>query len=210
MTKIRMDFIPCLLIGGLLLGLVTFAGNKYLESANEKYDTQEIPEGEIGGAPSADTPQVGSIAEMKQNDLFYVVTEDFNYEMYHLFYDDKEWNALELPSGEVVCVRSNSHASETVDGYKIQTPVGCIVSFDVPDSLADQLDDERGMTFSDTSFYVDMMGGRLEAPDDDEIKFRFDALSVLAFFLGTIFSHMLGAKIGILPPVFPKRKKSEA
>lgn len=94
MTKIRMDFVPCLLIGGLLCGLTIFAGQKYVEMADERYETQELPQGEIGGEPAADTPLVESIAEMQQNDTFYVITDDENYEMYHLFYDDKEWNPL--------------------------------------------------------------------------------------------------------------------
>ena len=58
-----------------------------------------------------------------------MVTADENYEMYHLFYDDKEWNPVGLPSGEAVCVRSNVKASQTVDGNKKQTPVGRIVPF---------------------------------------------------------------------------------
>ena len=90
MTKIRMDFVPCLLIGGLLCGLTIFAGQKYVDIADERYETQELPQGEVGGEPSADTTLVTSIAEMQQNDTFYVVTDDENYEMYHLFYDDKE------------------------------------------------------------------------------------------------------------------------
>ena len=90
MTKIRMDFVPCLLIGGLLCGLTIFAGQKYVEMADERYETQELPQGEVGGEPAADTPLVESIAEMQQNDTFYVVTDDENYEMYHLFYDVRE------------------------------------------------------------------------------------------------------------------------
>lgn len=96
---------------------------------------------------------------MKQHDTFYVVTDDENYEMYHLFYDDKEWNLMELPSGEVVCVRSNVKASQTVDGFKKQTPVGEIVPFEMPEPLITQLEEERS---------------------------------------------------GILPPIFPKRKKGQA
>ncbi len=34
MTKIRLDFVPCLLIGGLLCGLTIFAGQKYVEMAD--------------------------------------------------------------------------------------------------------------------------------------------------------------------------------
>ena len=89
MTKIRLDFVPCLLIGGLLCGLTIFAGQKYVEMADERYETQELPQGEVGGEPAADTPLVESIAQMRQNDTFYVVTEDENYDIYHLFYDDK-------------------------------------------------------------------------------------------------------------------------
>lgn len=211
MTKIRMDFVPCLLIGGLLLGATLFAGQKYVEMADERYETQELPQGEVGGKPAADTPLVASIAEMQQNDTFYVVTDDENYEMYHLFYDDKEWNPLELPSGEVVCVRNNSKASQTVDGFKKQTPVGRIVPFEIPETLIGQLADERsGMAFSDTTFYVDMFGEALDSANEDDIKFKFDIAAVVLFWVGTFGSHMIGAKIGILPPVFPKRKKEQA
>ena len=187
MTKIRMDFVPCLLIGGLLLGATLFAGQKYVEMADERYETQELPQGEVGGEPAADTPLVASIAEMQQNDTFYVVTDDENYEMYHLFYDDKEWNPLELPS------------------------VGRIVSFEIPETLIGQLADERsGMAFSDTTFYVDMFGEALDSANEDDIKFKFDIAAVVLFWVGTFGSHMIGAKIGILPPVFPKRKKEQA
>ena len=159
MTKIRLDFVPCLLIGGLLCGLTIFAGQKYVEMADERYETQELPQGEVGGEPAADTSLVESIAQMRQNDTFYVVTEDENYDMYHLFYDDKEWNPMELPSGEVVCVRNNVKASRTVDGYKKQTPVGKLVPFEIPETLISQLKEERkDMEFSDTTFYVDMFG----------------------------------------------------
>lgn len=47
MTKIRMDFVPCLLIGGLLCGLTIFAGQKYVDIADEHYETQELPQGEV-------------------------------------------------------------------------------------------------------------------------------------------------------------------
>ncbi|MCX4340242.1 MAG: hypothetical protein OSJ72_11425 [Lachnospiraceae bacterium] len=211
MTKIRMDFIPCLLIGGLLLGGTIFAGQKYVEMADNRYETQELPQGEVGGVPTDDTPLVESIAEMKQHDTFYVVTDDENYEMYHLFYDDKEWNPLKLPSGEVVCVRNNSKASETVDGFKKQTPVGKIVPFEIPETLITQLEEERsGFVFADTTFYVDMFGEALSSANEDDIKFKFDIAAVILFWVGTFGSHMIGAKIGILPPVFPKRKKEQA
>ena len=211
MTKIRLDFVPCLLIGGLLCGLTIFAGQKYVEMADERYETQELPQGEVGGEPAADTPLVESIAQMRQNDTFYVVTEDENYDMYHLFYDDKEWNPMELPSGEVVCVRNNVKASRTVDGYKKQTPVGKLVPFEIPETLISQLKEERkDMEFSDTTFYVDMFGEALDSANEDAIKFKFDMAAVILFWVGTIGSHMICAKIGILPPVFPKRKKAQA
>lgn len=211
MTKIRMDFVPCLLIGALLFGLAVFAGKKYAEIADERYETQELPEGEVGGEPSADTPLVESIAEMRQNDTFYVITDDENYDMYHLFYDDKEFNPMELPSGEVVCVRSNVKATKTVDGFKKQTPVGRIVSFEIPETLISQLADERkGMEFSDTTFYVDMFGEALDTADEDSIEFWFDVIGLILFWVGTFGSHMIGAKIGLLPPIFPKRKKEQA
>lgn len=211
MTKIRIDFVPCLLIGALLLGLTIFAGKKYVEIADERYETQELPEGEVGGEPSADTPLVESIAEMKQHDKFYVITDDENYDMYHLFYDDKEWNPLQLPSGEVVCVQSNVKATKTVDGFKKQTPVGRVVAFEIPETLISQLADERkGMEFSDTTFYVDMFGAALDTADEDAIEFRFNMIGLILFWVGTFGSHMIGAKIGLLPPIFPKRKKEQA
>ena len=211
MTKIRLDFVPCLLIGGLLCGLTIFAGQKYVEMADERYETQELPQGEVGGEPAADTPLVESIAQMRQNDTFYVVTEDENYDMYHLFYDDKEWNPMELPSGEVVCVRNNVKASRTVDGYKKQTPVGKLVPFEIPETLISQLKEERkDMEFSDTTFYVDMFGEALDSANEDAIKFKFDMAAVILLWVGTFSSHMIGAKIGILPPVCPKRKKAQA
>lgn len=207
MTKIRIDFVPCLLIGGLLCALTIFAGRKYVEIADERYETQELPQGEVGGEPSEDTPIVESIAQMQQNDIFYVVTDDENYDMYHLFYDNKEWNALVLPSGEVVCVRSNVKATHTVDGFKKQTPVGKIVPFEIPETLINQLADERkDMEFSDTSFYVDMFGDALDTANEDDIEFKFNMAAVILFWVGTFGSHMIGAKIGILPPVFPKKK----
>ena len=185
MTKIRLDFVPCLLIGGLLCGLTIFAGQKYVEMADERYETQELPQGEVGGEPAADTPLVESIAQMRQNDTFYVVTEDENYDMYHLFYDDKEWNPMELPSGEVVCVRNNVKASRTVDGYKKQTPVGKLVPFEIPETLISQLKEERkDMEFSDTTFYVDMFGEALDSANEDAIKFKFDMAAVILFWVG--------------------------
>lgn len=208
MTKIRWDFVPCLMIGALLFVLVTAAGEKYAENAYQRWENQEMAEGEIGGEPSEDTPLVTSIAEMKENDVFYVLTKDINFYMYHLFYDDKEWNALELPSGEVVCVRTNVGACRDTKGYvEKQTPVGKVVPFELPDTLAEQLEQERGMTFSDMSFYVDMNGERLDFPNDSDIEFKFNVISLVAFLVGFIGSHVLGAKLGILPPVFPKRKK---
>lgn len=104
MTKIRMDFVPCLLIGGLLLGATLFAGQKYVEMADER----------------------------------------------------------------------------------------------------------SGMVFSDTTFYVDMFGEALDFANEDDIKFKFDIAAVVLFWVGTFGSHMIGAKIGILPSVFPKRKKEQA
>ena len=118
---------------------------------------------------------------------------------------------MELPSGEVVCVRNNVKASRTVDGYKKQTPVGKLVPFEIPETLISQLKEERkDMEFSDTTFYVDMFGEALDSANEDAIKFKFDMAAVILFWVGTFGSHMSGAKIGILPPVFPKRKKAQA
>lgn len=210
MVKIRWDLVPCLLLGGLLYTLVTFAGGKYAENAYERWETQEIAEGEIGGLPSSDTPRVRSIAEMKENNTFYVVTKDTTFDSYHLFAENESWNALELPSGEVICVKVNLTSCKDSDNYsEVQTPVGKLVKHKLPDTLAEQLENERDMKFSDMSFYVDMNGKRLDYPNEEKIKDRFELAAGLIFFIAMIGSHMLGVKIGLLPPIFPKRRKEE-
>ncbi len=146
---------------------------------------------------------------MKKHDVFCVITKDKDYELYHMEYDNKTWYALKLPSGEVVCVQNNYAGSKKLDDKTRRTPVGRIVSFDIPDELAKKLDKARGLTFSDRTFYVDMYGEWLKAPNEDRVELVVTWGGLLLFLTGMIGSHMLGVKIGIFPPAFPKRKKTE-
>ncbi len=203
MMKIRMDLIPCMLIGGLLLWLVGFCGDKYEDMLDKRYMNQKIEAGEIGGKPNQSTPIANSISDMKKSDTFYILTEDGGFRNYSLYYKNKNFYGLKLPSGEVVLVRMNISNLET--GKYSKTPVGKIVSYDVPQRLQDALAEERHMELTDTSFYVDMLGKRYSIPNHNDIEFYSNMLSLLAFLIGTIGSHILGVKLGLLPPIFPKR-----
>lgn len=201
--KVRADLIPCMLIGGLLLWLVGFCGDKYEDMLYKRYRNQKIEVGEIGGKPDESIPVADSISDMKKNDIFYILTEDGGFRNYSLYYKKKSFYGLKLPSGEIILVRMNIDNLET--GKYSKTPVGKIVSYNVPKEIQNQLMHERNMELTDTSFYVDMLGKRYSIPNHEEIEFNFNMLSLLAFLIGTIGSHILGVKLGWLPPIFPKR-----
>lgn len=211
--RLPFDAWLCLLVSVLVAALVGKGVKLVTEKTYAGYEEDHmVAAGEIGGVAGEDVFRAQSIADLLEHDTFTVISPGIQYRNQGSgFHGSGYFDALQLPSGEMVAARINGEnvqsQGETIfDGDSI-LPVGRVVYEDLTQdqTFLDQI--QYSHPLSRTDFYVDMLGegGRLSQEDYTQVPVMLTQLLVVVILFPLL--HALGARFGLWGYYFPHREK---
>jgi len=170
-------------------------------------------DGEIGAQAGEDVFRAQSVEDLLNHDTFTVVSPGIEYRNRGSgYYGGRYFQALTLPSGELVAAWINDESVQEVGGTDYYTsdkvlPLGRVVYEDLTENktFLDQIQFREPLTRTD--FYVDMVGNT--AVLDKEQAFETPKMAVQILTVCVMFPlfHMLGSKLGLFEPYFSFKKK---
>lgn len=177
-----------------------------LEEAHKPVD------GQIGGKAGEEVFRAQSVDDLLAHDTFTVVSPGIEYRNRGMgYYGGKPFQALTLPSGELVAAWINGdsvqHMGEDIFSGDNILPLGRVVWEDLSSSptFLDQI--QHSEPLSRTDFYVDMVGDTAILAEDQAIETPKIMTQVLTVVILFPLFHMLGSKLGIWEAYFVFRKK---
>lgn len=172
-------------------------------------------DGQIGGKAGEEAFRAQSVEDLLEHDTFTVVSPGIQYRNRGAgYYGGKYFQALTLPSGELVAAWINGESVQSTgedifSGDNI-LPLGQVVMEDLTSSqtFLDQI--EYNEPLSRTDLYVDMVGDTAVMDEEQATQTpKVVAQVVTVFALFPVF-HMLGSKLGLWSAYFTfKKKRSE-
>lgn len=171
--------------------------------------------GQIGGPAEASDFRAQSVADLLEHEIFTVPSHGIEYRNRGAgYYDGKYFQALTLPSGELVAAWINEESVQMVGGNDYFTsdkllPLGRVIYEDLTqnETFLDQIQFREPL--SRTDFYIDMVGDTAVLNEEQAIgtpKLVVQLLTVVILFP---LIHAGGSKMGLFPAYFAKKKKSE-
>lgn len=200
--------------------LVSLGTGKIAGVAAEKWYAAEVEahapvDGEIGGAAGEEVFRAQNVEDLLSHDTFTVISPGIEFRNRGAgYYGGRYFQALTLPSGELVAAWINGESIQEVGGTDYFSsdkilPLGRVVYEDLTSNqtFLDQI--QYSEPLSRTDFYVDMVGDTavLDEEQATETPVLMVQLITVAVFMPLF--HMLGSKLGIFPAYFAKKKKSE-
>lgn len=169
-------------------------------------------DGQIGGRAGEEVFRAQNVDDLLSHDTFTVVSPGIQYRNRGMgYYDGKPFQALTLPSGELVAAWINGESVQSTgedifSGDNI-LPLGRVVKEDLTQNqtFLDQI--QYSEPLSRTDFYVDMVGDTAILAEDQAIETPKLMTQVLTVFVLFPLFHMLGSKVGLWEPYFVFRKK---
>ena len=229
MKRIRLDLFICMIIATALFAGIWFVGDKIglLEMVFDKIGnivdrTQDVPDGEVGGYATEDTPRVSTIQEMvnmaQENKTFTVETSAVKYSNYGLLTGKEyEWRILKLDDGGAIALKLNTEKIQDSNSRGINIlPVGKVVleEPEILDDMADRLSGTDVVYITDA--YVDMDGEAKATYISAGMKSAMVTIGIssmitpivlfVLYIVTTLWIHSLFVKKGIFSPVFPNKK----
>lgn len=214
--RVRIDVLICMGLAFLLaLGtgklaewVCTFTYDGYVAA-------HTAAPGEIGGAAGKGVFRAQNVNDLLSHDTFTVISQGIEYRnVGGGYYGGKYFNVLTLPSGETVAAHINDKGIQYEGEFYTSEktlPVGRVVWEDIYKDTTFINQIQHNNPLSRTNFYIDMMGNggalNFESYSGGPKAFTQIATWIVSFPL----LHMLGAKVGIFPYIFPPKKlrKSE-
>ncbi|MCI8595002.1 MAG: hypothetical protein HFF09_07115 [Oscillospiraceae bacterium] len=212
---LRFDIWLCLLLGFLVSMGTAKIAEKVLDRTYESYvESRVVADGDIGGKAGEAVFRAQSVDDLLNHDTFTIVSPGIEYRNRGGgYYESWYMQAVTLPSGELVAAVINEdsvqYGGESIfDGDNV-LPVGKVVYADLSanESFLGQI--EYSEKLSSHDFYIDMLGGGGTAS-----KETYSEAPMLAVQLGTLMVcfavfHMIGAKLGLFPAFFSRRRKQD-
>lgn len=169
--------------------------------------------GEVGGPAGEELSRAQSVEDLLSQDTFTVISPGIEFRNRGGgYYQGKYFQALTLPSGELVAAWINSDSileeggSDYYSSDKI-LPVGRVVYADLEEesTFLDQIEHSKPLSRHD--LYVDMVGESaiIDESQVTETSVLMTQLITIAVLL-PIF-HMIGSKLGLFPAYFVSKKK---
>ena len=169
--------------------------------------------GEIGGRAGEEVFRAQNVEDLLSHDTFTVLSPGIQYRNRGSgYYGGRYFQALTLPSGELVAAWVNGDSVQEVGGSDYFTsdkilPLGRVVYEDLTSNqtFLDQI--EFSEPLSRTDFYVDMVGDT--AVLDEEQATETPKLLVQLLTVAVLFPlfHMLGSKLGLWSAYFSFKKR---
>lgn len=185
-----------------------FAAQRYAQELEEHKGV----DGEIGGRAGEDAFCAQSVKDLLDHDTFTVVSPGIQYRNRGAgYYDGKYFQALTLPSGELVAAWINGESvqptgDDIFSGDNI-LPLGRVVMEDMTSNqtFLDQIQHSEPLTRTD--FYIDMVGETAVLAEDQAVGGPVILAQVLTVAVLFPIFHMVGSKVGLWGPYFVFRKK---
>lgn len=204
----------------LLAALAAWGTGAMAEHIAQKMYAKEVEAhvpvaGQIGGPAGESVFQAQNVTDLLTHETFTVPSHGIEYRNRGAgYYDGKYFQALTLPSGQLVAAWINEESVQMVDGSDYYTsdkilPLGRVVYEDLTqnETFLDQIQFREPL--SRTDFYIDMVGDTAVLNEEQAIgtpKLVVQLLTVVILFP---LIHAGGSKMGLFPAYFAKKKKSE-
>lgn len=194
------------------LGVGFVAEKLAVASYAKQVEAHQPVDGQIGGKAGEEVFRAQSVEDLLDHDTFTVVSPGIEYRNRGMgYYDGKAFQALTLPSGELVAAWINGESVQSMgedifSGDNI-LPLGRVVMEDLTSNqtFLDQI--EFNEPLSRTDFYVDMVGDTAVMDEEQATQTPKVMAQVLTVFILFPLFHMLGSKLGIWEAYFVFRKK---
>lgn len=202
----------------LLSVLVALGTGKLTELAAKRLYEQHVEEhkpvdGEIGGQAGETVFRAQSVEDLLQHDTFTVESPGIEYRNRGSgYYGGRYFQALTLPSGELVAAWINDESVQEVGGTDYFTsdkilPLGRVVYEDLTQNktFLDQIQFKEPL--SRTDFYVDMVGDTAVLSEEQALEAPKTVVQVVTVLILFPLFHMLGSKLGLFEAYFSFKKK---
>lgn len=194
------------------LGVGFVAEKLAVASYAKQVEAHQPVDGQIGGKAGEEVFRAQSVEDLLSHDIFTVVSPGIEYRNRGMgYYDGKAFQALTLPSGELVAAWINGESVQSMgedifSGDNI-LPLGRVVMEDLASNqtFLDQI--QYSEPLSRTDFYVDMVGDTAVMDEEQATQTPKVVAQVLTVFILFPLFHMLGSKLGIWEAYFVFRKK---
>lgn len=210
------DIWLCLLLAFLVSLATGAAAEKLAHAAYEKeLKAHEPVAGAIGGPAGGEVFRAQNVDDLLSHDTFTVVSPGIEYRNRGSgYYGGKYFQALTLPSGELVAAWINGDSVQESGGNDYFSsdkilPLGCVVYEDLTqnETFLEQIEFREPL--SRTDFYIDMVGDTAVLAEEQAIETPKLMVQLLTVVVLVPLFHMLGAKLGLFHPYFARKKKSE-
>ena len=202
--------------------LVSLGTGKLAGMAAEKMYAAQVEAhkpvaGEIGGMAGEDVFQAQNVQDLLSHDTFTVISHGIQYRNRGAgYYGGKYFQALTLPSGELVAAWINEESVQMLNGDDYFTtdkrlPLGRVIYEDLTSSETFLEQIQHSEPLSRTDFYVDMVGDTAVLNEEQATETPVLMVQLLTIVVMMPLFHMLGSKLGLFPAYFvrKKNKKSE-
>ncbi len=170
-------------------------------------------DGEIGGQAGEDAFRVQSVEDLLGHDTFTVVSPGIQYRNRGSgYYGGKYFQALTLPSGELVAAWINDESVQEVGGNDYFSsdkilPLGRVVYEDLTSNETFLNQIEFSEPLSRTDFYIDMVGNTAVISEEQAFETPKLMVQLLTVVITFPLFHMLGSKLGLFEAYFSVKKK---
>ena len=211
------DIWLCLALAFLVsMGTGKVAGILAEKNYAAQVEAHKPVDGEIGGAAGEEVFQAQSVQDLLSHDTFTVISPGIEYRNRGAgYYGGKYFQALTLPSGELVAAWINEESVQMLGGDDYYTtdkrlPLGRVVYEDLTSSetFLDQI--QHSEPLSRTDFYVDMVGDTAVLNEEQATETPVLMVQLATIVVVMPLLHMLGSKLGIFPAYFVRKKNKKS
>lgn len=170
-------------------------------------------DGEIGGQAGEEVFRAQDIEDLLSHDTFTVMSPGIQYRNRGSgYYGGKYFQALTLPSGELVAAWINGESVQEVGGTDYFTsdkilPVGRVIYEDLTENETFLEQIEYSEPLSRRDFYVDMVGDTAVLNEEQAFETPKLIVQLLTVVVTFPLFHMLGSKLGLFEAYFSFKKK---
>lgn len=212
---LRFDLLICFAVGYLANFLTVYIARNILTQTYEDYVKEHtVADGDVGGIADDAVYQAQSVEDLLSHDTFTILPEEIQGNGYYNIKSNMTatLRAVTLPSGEVVAAWISPDSVQKNDGIFAKDftilPVGRVVFEDLTknETFLSQIEYIKPLSRKD--FYIDMHGNGGIDSLENYMKFPISTVEFLTTIIIGIVLHMIGVKLKILPPVFPRKSDS--
>lgn len=170
-------------------------------------------DGEIGGQAGEEVFRAQNVEDLLSHDTFTVMSPGIQYRNRGSgYYGGKYFQALTLPSGELVAAWINGESVQEVGGSDYFTsdkilPLGRVIYEDLTQNETFLSQIEFSEPLSRTDFYVDMVGDTAVMSEEQAFETPKLVVQLLTVVVTFPLFHMLGSKLGLFEAYFSFKKK---